>query len=248
MPAVRGARGLLAAGVAALSAAGVAVAARDHTGSGGASGAQAGWHALPGPALARAEVGVARVGRQAYVVGGFASDRSSSAAVERLDLVTRRWRRVADLPAGVNHPAAAGDARHLYVLGGYRADGALSGETAAVYRYDPARDRSRAAERYEPRRGRWVRLPSMRRERGGNTAAAVGGRLVVLGGEEQQGTIGEVEVFDPRTRRWRFLAPMPRPRHGLGAVGYRGKVVALSGGGVPGFSFSRRAEELAVSG
>ena len=86
----------------------------------------------------------------------------------------------------------------------------------------------------------------MRRERGGNTAAAVDGRIVAIGGEEGQGTIREVEIFNPRTRRWSRLPDMLTPRHGLGAVGYRGRVYAVEGGPAPGFSYSRAIEALRV--
>jgi non-specific serine/threonine protein kinase len=58
----------------------------------------------------------------------------------------------------------------------------------------------------------------MRKPRGGIAAAAVNGRIVVVGGEEATGTIGEVESFEPRRRRWRYEPRLPTPRHGLGAV------------------------------
>ena len=48
-----------------------------------------------------------------------------------------------------------------------------------------------------PRERRWERLPDMEKPRGGIGAAAVGGRVVVVGGEEQSGTIREVEAYDP---------------------------------------------------
>jgi hypothetical protein len=103
------------------------------------------------------------------------------------------------------------------------------------------------AERYRPARGRWERLPDLRKARGGIAAAAPGGRAVVVGGEEAAGTIAEVEAFDPARRRWGALPDLPTPRHGLGAVAYRGAIYVLAGGTSPGFSFSSTVERLVVA-
>ena len=79
----------------------------------------------------------------------------------------------------------------------------------------PARATSRppSATCRGPRR--WERLPDMRKPRGGIAAATVAGRVVVVGGEEAGGTIGEVEVYDPATAR---LEP-PAPTCALRATG-----------------------------
>ena len=102
------------------------------------------------------------------------------------------------------------------------------------------------AEAYDPRGDRWRRVPSMHKPRGGIGAATVGGRIVVVGGEEEDGTIREVELFDPRRRRWRRLADLPTPRHGLGVVSRRGRVYAIEGGDRPGFAFTSALEVLRV--
>jgi hypothetical protein len=88
----------------------------------------------------------------------------------------------------------------------------------------------------------------MRKPRGGIAAATVGGRIVVVGGEESAGTIAEVELFDPRRRRWRALPGMPTPRHGLGAVSRGSRVYVLEGGDRPGFHFTDALEVLTLRG
>ena len=87
----------------------------------------------------------------------------------------------------------------------------------------------------------------MRKRRGGIAAAVVSGRIVVVGGEEAEGTIGEVEAFQPRGRRWRDLARLPTPRHGLGAVSYRGRLFVLEGGPQPGLFYSDAVEALRIA-
>ena len=78
------------------------------------------------------------------------------------------------------------------------------------------------AERYDPQRRRWERLPDLRFARGGIASARLpGGRIVVFGGENLEPggtTIAPVELFDVRRRRWRRLPDMRTPRHGLGGA------------------------------
>src|SRR5947207_2125678 len=67
-----------------------------------------GWEALHPATLARTEVAAARVGRYVYVVGGFARRTgATTAATERYDIERDEWTRVADMPVGLNHAAAA---------------------------------------------------------------------------------------------------------------------------------------------
>jgi hypothetical protein len=107
-----------------------------------------------------------------------------------------------------------------------------------------------AAERYDPRRRAWERLPRRRAPRGGSASVRVaGGQIVVFGGERLEPggtTIAEVELYHPRRRRWRSLPDMTTPRHGLGGAALGRRVFALQGGTSPGFSFSRAIEFLDV--
>jgi hypothetical protein len=108
------------------------------------------------------------------------------------------------------------------------------------------------AERYDPLRRRWERLPDMGTARGGIASARLrDGRVVVFGGEdlgEGGATIREVEVFDPRRRRWSALPSMRTPRHGLGGAVLGNRVFAVKGGLIPGLSVSPTIEFLDVPG
>jgi hypothetical protein len=108
-----------------------------------------------------------------------------------------------------------------------------------------------AAERYDPRRRRWQRLPGMGTPRGGIASVRLGdGRIVVFGGEDFGGsgdeTISEVELFYPRTGRWRRLPDMRTPRHGLGGAALGNRVFAVEGGPRPGLAFSDAIEFIDV--
>jgi non-specific serine/threonine protein kinase len=87
----------------------------------------------------------------------------------------------------------------------------------------------------------------MAKPRGGIAAATIrGGDVIVFGGEEGAGTIGEVERFDPDTRTWSALPGMRTPRHGLGGVALRRRVFSVEGGPQPGLFFSTALEYLDV--
>lgn len=299
-------------------------------GGGSGSASTKRWTALHKSLVTRSEVGATRIGRFAYVVGGFTNDAShpTTAAVERYDLEKDRWQRVHDMPVPLNHTAAAAYHGDLYVMGGYSGANGLSKPVASLYRYHPATDRwsqlpsaqsaraahtmvaigdslwvaggardgkalktletyhfpsrewafgpnmktarehltgaatggyfyvlggrargkgnFKVAERYDPRKNRWERLPAMNHARGGIACGVVHGKIVVFGGEEAGGTIARVERFDPATRRWTRLPDMKTPRHGLGGVARGGRVYAIEGGRQPGFHFSNVIEALDV--
>lgn len=192
------------------------------------------WRTLARSTVARTEVAAARIGDGAYVVGGFAAPGGATTdIVERYDLRLDRWARVAPIPQAVNHAAAVAYDGDLYVAGGYTAVSGLAAETNALWRYEPGADR-------------WTRLRGAPTARGAIAAATVNGRIVVVGGEENAGTIAEVESFDPRTRRWRSEPRLKTPRHGLGAISHRGRVVVLEGGPTPGLDYSDVTEALRV--
>ena len=109
------------------------------------------WKSLSPATLERTEVAAARVGRFIYVMGGFEKRRGATTAVtERYDIRADRWRRVADMPAGLNHAAAVAYRGDVYVIGGYRGRATLDDEVATLSRYDPERNR-------------WTRLRARRR-------------------------------------------------------------------------------------
>ncbi len=75
--------------------------------------------------------------------------------------------------------------------------------------------------------------------RSGPSAAYVGGRIVVFGGEATGKVFGTNEAYDPKTDTWEALAPMRVPRHGLhgATVAVIGDMIHVPGGGpVPGGS------------
>jgi hypothetical protein len=80
--------------------------------------------------------------------------------------------------------------------------------------------------------------------RSGIGAAALAGRIYVVGGEAPEGTFPHVEIFDPASNRWSRGPDLPTPRHGLGVVEFQGRLYVLAGGPTPGGSASALVEIL----
>ena len=85
-------------------------------------------------------------------------------------------------------------------------------------------------EVYDAAARRWRSLAPLPGARGGTGAAALGARIVSVGGEEPAGTIPSVYAYDVGTRRWSRLADLPTPRHGLGGVAAGGRIWGVAGG------------------
>jgi N-acetylneuraminic acid mutarotase len=175
------------------------------------------WHALRPATLERSEVGAARIGRFAYVVGGFERRTgATTSAVERYDLRRDRWKRVRSMPVALNHSTAVAYGGRLYVHGGYRGRRDLSSTTGALMRYDPKRDR-------------WKRLRRSPTPRAAHAVAVIRGRLYAAGGANSSGSLNSMDVYDIRRDRWRRGRGFPGParNHTTGAaVGTRFYVLA----------------------
>src|SRR5215218_764024 len=111
---------------------------------------------LPVP---RTEVAAAPLGREIAVVGGFLENGGSSRRVDFYAPASDGWRSGPELPAAVNHAAAAVARGRLYVLGGYGAE--------------------RSAFVLDGAGWRTLRLPGSRAAAG---AAALNGTVYVVGG------------------------------------------------------------------
>ncbi len=189
------------------------------------------WTKLRSAPTKRGALAIGVLADRLYAAGGA---NTADGALERLeiyDFKTRKWKRGPDMSTrGREHLAGVAAGGFFYVLAGR----------------ESGKGNFTVAERFNPKRGRWERLPDMRKARGGIAAAAVGDRVVVFGGEEAAGTIREVELYDPAKRKWKFLPELRTPRHGLGGVSLGNRVYAIEGGTSPGFSFAPTIEFLDV--
>jgi N-acetylneuraminic acid mutarotase len=188
------------------------------------------WRRLPPPPEERAAAAAAATSDgRVWVVGGRTRSGLASRALT-LDLRTLRWRVVRG-PQPREHLAATALGGRVYAIGGR-----LAG-------YDT---NLRTVEAYDPRAGRWTRLPDLPDARGGTGATAIAGRIVSVGGESPAGTNRTVWALPLRAARWAQLPDVPTPRHGLGVVALNGRVWAIAGGPEPGLTVSGAVESLPI--
>jgi N-acetylneuraminic acid mutarotase len=138
------------------------------------------------------------------------------------------WTTAPGPPTPREHLGGAGWDGKLYTVGG-RAAG---------------RGNFTAAEVFDPRTGRWEKLPDLPTRRGGLAAGVTANGLVVAVGGEAEATFEQAEAFDVRARQWRSLPPMPTARHGLGVVGIGTVLYTLAGGPKPGLHTSAASEAI----
>jgi N-acetylneuraminic acid mutarotase len=203
---------------------------------------------------ARTEVAAATLGAEIAVVGGFLDNGSSSREVDLYSPASDSWRRGPDLPAGVNHAAAAVSRGTLYILGGYGATTSafvLTGRSWRTLRLPAPRAAAGAAAfhgtiyvvggvgvhgnartmlAYDARRGRWTTLPGPTPRQHLAVTAARGRVYAIAGRVSGANTnMAVVQSWAPGERRWRREAPVPEPRGGTGAAAIRGKIVSVGG-------------------
>jgi N-acetylneuraminic acid mutarotase len=185
------------------------------------------WRALPPLPYPRGAAAAAVAGSRLYVVGGVGPGGLARKALV-FDLLRGRWS-VVPGPRPREHLAAAAVGRRVYALGGR-----LGGLNTNLTTMESLASGGRS----------WRREPALPQARGGTGAAAVAGRIVSVGGEAPEGTIGRVYRFDPGTRRWSRLPDLPTPRHGLGVATLGGRVYVVAGGPQPGLFVSGANEVL----
>jgi non-specific serine/threonine protein kinase len=154
-------------------------------------------------------VAAAVSGGEIIVAGGYLADGSTTARVDLYQPIRRTWRRGPDLPAPVNHAAAASLSGRAVVVGGYGREGPTRTAVALIG-------------------SRWMRLPALPHPRAAAGAVALNGRLYVVGGVTNGGLARSMLMYVPGTGRWTKL-PGPTPRQHLAAVAARGRLYAIAG-------------------
>ena len=202
------------------------------------------------------EEGVAAVGTQVHVLGGYVGGRAHSTTHLVLDTVTGRWRTAAPLPAALDHVGTVAVGGTLYAIGGY---GTARHATAAVYAFrDGARTRRaplpvpRTAavavvlagrihlvggktlsgdttehDVYDPVTDRWSTAAALPVAVDHASAAVLGGRIYVAGG--RPGAVTAAAAYDPSTDRWTALPPLPEGRSSAAGAAWGGRFVVIGG-------------------
>ncbi len=84
-------------------------------------------------------------------------------------------------------------------------------------------------EIFDPATNSWTAGASMPTARHSMAAAAIDGRLYVVGGNDGTGNVDTVEVYDPVTDTWSTDTSLPTPRQQLVAEVINGELYAVTG-------------------
>ncbi len=166
-----------------------------------------------GVAAYRGEVWIA--GGCSDPTGGGCGHAHDVRLVYHYDPQTRVWQPGPSLPEALNHPAMVSDGAHLYVLGGFGADGQA---VASVFRLDSPTGRWRPDRR------------SLPGPRGAGAAAWDGTRIVFAGGAEGGGTPVRGDVWALTPSQWTTIGHLQQARkHLAGASDGHGTVWFVGG-------------------
>ena len=168
-----------------------------------------------------------------YYAGGL-NDGEAVPWLDVYDPQTDSWARLPDMPRARDHFQAVVVDDTLYAIGGRQ--GPLGTELGETDAYDLAN-------------GAWrSRLAPVPTRRGGFAAAALGGRIFVIGGETPGAALSTVEAYDTRTDTWETVDPMPTARHGIQATVCGGGIYVAGGGATAGGDDPVAAFETFVPG
>jgi hypothetical protein len=151
-----------------------------------------------------------------YAIGG-RDGPHDHATVEVLDVVANVWTQSAPLRRPRSAVAAVDCGGHIFAIGGWRQAEAAHGGLCDVEALAPAAARPG---------GEWTAAAPMRSGRAFPGAAALGGRIYVLGGRT-----ATAEAYDPGADAWAPVASLSQPRWGpaVGADVAGGRVFAAGG-------------------
>jgi len=187
-------------------------------------------------------------GGKLYIFGGLAPAWTPKGLVYEYDPATDKWTKKKNMPVAAHHVAVTESNGKIYIMGGFTKP--QSGPTAwapidNAWEYDPANDS-------------WKALAPLPTKRGSPTAAAVNGKIYVIGGaatnEGSKETsihparphrvVGTNEVYNPATNTWETRSPMPTPRNHVANGVVNGKIYVI--GGRLGGAFIGRATNTDV--
>lgn len=158
------------------------------------------WEELPTQEPAQSAALVSD-GKSVYRIGGLTFDSTtdeptvyrSTSHFARFDPESKQWTKLADLPQPRSSHDAAVLGRSIYVVGGWSLQGKETGDAPwykDMLRFDLDR----------PESG-WQSLPGPGYETRGLSVAAHAGKLVVLGGMNDE-ILRDVSVYDPASLAW----------------------------------------------
>ncbi|XP_077300101.1 uncharacterized protein LOC143920936 [Arctopsyche grandis] len=156
------------------------------------------WFYVSPMLMKREKVGVATIGDNIYVAGGYSlSENKYYNSMEVYNIKSDRWVIKASMYHVRSHCSLTVAGEHIYAIGGY----------SELFGQDPQLE----VERYDPRRDTWKLIESIPFG-GWLGSGTLMGRPFYVGGEKD---ITRVQEYDPEKGVWNDLAPLTIGRNGV---------------------------------
>ncbi|KAG7196679.1 hypothetical protein KM043_016011 [Ampulex compressa] len=140
------------------------------------------------------------------------ASESTYEAIEKYDIFTGEWSRVAPIGIGRILPGVALLDGKVYVVGGEL-------ESCIIAN----------CECYDPRDNVWTSITCMEEPRCDFGLCALDNNLYAFGGWVGEDIGGSIEIYDPITNTWTLNGQLPEPRFSMGVVAYEGLIYVLGG-------------------
>jgi len=185
------------------------------------------WEQASPAGVARQELYPEVLDGKIYVAGGLLSPNTGySAHFESWDEAQARWIRRATLPEARHHIALAAANGRLWGIGGFSGGFPNWRAQSSVFWYEPGADR-------------WHKGPDLPQPRAEGVAAAVLGKIYLIGGRvptvagashfNDHRDTAAVEVLDPAHGRWRRLPDAPTARNSAASAVIDGRIYVVGG-------------------
>ncbi|XP_077291905.1 kelch-like protein 26 isoform X2 [Arctopsyche grandis] len=175
------------------------------------------------PSLQEARVSAAAtlIGDVIYIFGGYNGSITTN-SVEKWDPVTREWSFATPMKIGRQAFALAEIDNEIYIMGGW--NNQLEANSTGYNNVDA----------FCPLTGKWRSCAPMNEARLWFSAATVGDKIYVLGGQRESDLFSShkyksVECYNKKTNSWSFISDLNSPRHGVTAGILGNDLVAVGG-------------------
>lgn len=171
-----------------------------------------------------------------YVAGGIDANDAPTVHAYRLDLDTRQWEQIADLPRGRHHMPLVTVGDSIYAVGGISSPTDWDVDANPWVPFRPSLN----LWMYHEAAGEWVERASLPYARASAAVAVVDGKIYVAGGQDSyietiedyldpSNLADSLLIYDPAIDAWSTGEPIPDPRDHLSGASLGGLFYAIGG-------------------
>ncbi|XP_072051689.1 ectoderm-neural cortex protein 1-like [Amphiura filiformis] len=143
------------------------------------------------------------------VIGGMKTDRSWSRDIVYYDPSQQEWNCLTELPFQTTDYSVSALGTSIYITGGYKKDS--EDATGEVWKFDTLGEQ-------------WIELNNLNVPRFNHTSTTLDGCLYVIGGENDNSGITELEMYNPDTNSWEILGETNEMESNITAAGIDNKL------------------------